>query len=199
VSRRRARRARKAKPPLNARQQAFVRHYTAGEDGVRGNLTQSYIAAGYTARGNVAETAAARLFRNVRVRDAIDAAHAKAEEAAAARLRDWKELAPGAQSRLLEIAEGRIPGSVAKPPRRGRGLQAMVIEGAPDTETGQGPARIGDRDDAAAAKVILDANLEILERAQPKKLQIAVEDPAGALAALLGVKPEAVPPGEDES
>lgn len=163
---------------LNARQAAFVRHYTAGADGVRGNLTQSYIAAGYMARGNVAETAAARLFRNVRVRAAIDAAHAKAEAAAGRKLRDWKELAGDAQVRLATLAAGQIPDPTT--PALGRTL-------------------IGDRDDAAAANVILAANREILERAEPKKLQVQIEDPAGALAALLGVKPETVPPGEGES
>ena len=174
--RRRARPPRRAPKGLNARQAAFVRHYVAGADGVRGNASRSFIAAGYSPKG--ANKMAARMMANAGIKAAIDAAHAKAEAEAGRKLRDWKELAGDAQVRLATLAAGQIPDPAT--PAHGRTL-------------------IGDRDDAAAANVILAANREILERAEPKKLQVQIEDPAGALAALLGVKPETVPPGEGES
>jgi phage terminase small subunit len=52
--------------PLSPKQQAFVREYLI--DLV---ASQAYIRAGYAARGNAAETAAARLLRNVQVQAAI--------------------------------------------------------------------------------------------------------------------------------
>jgi phage terminase small subunit len=58
---------------LNVRQQRFVEGVLAGMPAKR-----AYISAGYKARGNAAETAAARLFRNVQVAAAIDAANAAA-------------------------------------------------------------------------------------------------------------------------
>lgn len=168
---------RTATPGLNTRQAAFVRHYVAGVDGVRGDLTQAYIAAGYSARGHVAEAASARLLRHVGVQAAIAAAHAAADRVAVRRLRDWKELAAEAQERLVTLARGEIPEPAA-------GDRGRVI--------------MGDRDDAAVAKVIADVNREIIERAEPKKLMIGLDDPAGVLATLLGVRPEAMPPEEGE-
>lgn len=187
------RKGKKARP-LNARQREFVRHFTAGNDGVRGNQTRAYVAAGYSPKG--AHKLAARLMANDGVQNAVAEAHRKAEEAAAERLRDWKELAPAAQQRLVDIAEGKVPGGIAQPPRRrGQSMADYLAELAAAEAAGaeKPPARIADRDDAAAAKVILDANMEILERAEPKKLRVMVEDPASELARLLGVKPEAVP------
>ena len=153
---------------LNARQAAFVRHYTAGVDGVRGNATASYVAAGYSTQH--AHVAGPRLLANVRVRAAIEAAHARAERAAARRLRDWKALAPEAQTRLETLARGLIPDG--EDPERGRAM--------------------GDRDDAAVANVVFGALREILERAQPKKLALDL-DPKGALAQALGLSPEQLP------
>ena len=52
--------------PLTAHRSRFVDEYL-----IDLNSTKAYIRAGYKARGNVAETAAARLFRNVQVQEAI--------------------------------------------------------------------------------------------------------------------------------
>jgi phage terminase small subunit len=63
---------------LNPKQQKFVERYLA-----TGNATQSYIDAGYKARGNAAETGAARMLRNAQVKKALEAASAKGAERAA--------------------------------------------------------------------------------------------------------------------
>jgi phage terminase small subunit len=47
---------------LNLRQQKFIEYYIQS-----GNGKQSYIKAGYSARGNAAEVNAARLLRNARI------------------------------------------------------------------------------------------------------------------------------------
>ena len=63
---------------LNPKQQKFIERFLA-----TGNATQSYIDAGYKARGNAAETNAARLLRNAQVQKALNAASAKGAERAA--------------------------------------------------------------------------------------------------------------------
>lgn len=138
----------KAKPALNARQAEFVRHYTAGADGVRGNATQAYRAAGYTSRA--AEVEAAKLVRNPKVRAAIAVAHAAAEGGAARKLKDWKDLAVDAQQRTESLAAGFLP----------------------DPANGGREARICDRDTAAVGKLLLQANLALIERGYPQKLQL---------------------------
>src|SRR5215470_14782273 len=76
---------------LNPRQRAFVQHYIAGADGVRGNATAAYRAAGYTPRTDtVAAITASQLLRNPKVAAAIRRYHAQADAAAIAKLRDWK-------------------------------------------------------------------------------------------------------------
>lgn len=135
---------------LNARQAAFVRHYAAGADGVRGNASASYAAAGYSARGHVAEVNANRLLRNAAVKAAVKRAHAAAEKAATQTLADWKDLAVDAQRRVVTIAHGRLP----------------------DPETAAPGIAIVDRETSAVGKLLLDANLEIIERGYPKKLQV---------------------------
>src|SRR6516162_6905290 len=98
--------ARKARPQastkgLNQRQQDFVRLYTTGPDGIRGNATAAYKAAKYTPRNDtVAAINAAQLLRNPKVAAAIRRYHAQADAAAIATLRDWKTLAAPAQRRL---------------------------------------------------------------------------------------------------
>lgn len=134
---------------LNARQREFVRHFTAGADGVRGNATQAFIAAGYSPKG--ADAMGPRLLGNARVAAAIAEVHAAAESAATNKLRDWKDMAPAAQDRLERIAHGYLP--------------------ATGTD-GEIPIVTLGRDGAAVAKVILDANKELIERAYPKKLEV---------------------------
>ena len=51
---------------ITAKQKMFADEYIK-----TGNAKQSYISAGYSARGNAAEAAASRLLRNVKVRDYI--------------------------------------------------------------------------------------------------------------------------------
>lgn len=154
---------------LNARQREFVRHYVSGADGVRGNATQSAIAAGYAAKH--AHVNGPALMANHNIKAAVIEAHRRADAAAIARLRDWKTLAPEAQDRLLALARGKIPVNVD--PAAGNPMH--------------------DRDDAAVAAIIRDANMEILERAYPKKLRIEGVDPRAELAALLGIAVEELP------
>lgn len=168
-----AKKAKKARP-LNARQLAFVRHYTAGAEGVRANAKQAYIAAGYSA--HTAESMGPRLLRNAQVAAAVAEAHQRAEKAAIRKLIDWKELAAEAQARLLAIARGRLPDP-------------------DDPDTGDA---LESRTDAEIAKVVQGAIEEILERAYPRKLQLDVSDPKGVLARLLGIEPDQIPDGDDE-
>lgn len=58
---------------LNPRQLKFIECYLAS-----GNATQSYIAAGYTARGHAAEASAERLLRNAEVRKVVENARKQA-------------------------------------------------------------------------------------------------------------------------
>lgn len=61
--------------PLNPKQLKFVELYLAGN-----SAKQAYIGAGYAARGNAAETNAARLLRKAQVKAAIDLARTNAAE-----------------------------------------------------------------------------------------------------------------------
>lgn len=54
---------------LNPRQMKFVEGYLSGKP-----ASQAYIEAGYDAKGNAAESAAARMLRNVQVQSAIETA-----------------------------------------------------------------------------------------------------------------------------
>lgn len=81
-------------------------------------------------------------------------------------------MAPAAQARLDHLARGVFPD--------------------PDA-SGETLCRLGDRDDAAVAQVMLAANLAIIERAYPKKLLVESPDPRAELAAMLGVLPEDIP------
>lgn len=63
----------------NIRHERFVQAIAQGK-----NVTDAYVAAGYKARGNSAETAAARLFRNVQVQRRLEELAAKLESAAIA-------------------------------------------------------------------------------------------------------------------
>ena len=61
--------------PLNPKQLKFVERYL-----LTGNATQSYIDAGYAARGHAAEACAERMLRNAEVKKAITAASVKGAE-----------------------------------------------------------------------------------------------------------------------
>jgi hypothetical protein len=99
--------------------------------------------------------------------------HAQADAAAIAKLRDWKILAEPAQRRLECLARGLFPART-------------------ETETEE-PTPITSRNDAAVAQVMLSANVEILERAYPKKFVVDISDPRAELAALIGVPVEDLP------
>lgn len=154
---------------LNQRQREFVRLYCAGPDGVRGIAAKAYAVAGYRSRDP--EFNGPRLLRRPHVAAAVIAAHEAAAAEAKGTLRCWKELCIAAQARVVAIARGVIPS-------------------ADDPIGNAGGTRITNRDTAAAAKVILDAALEILDRGYPKKHLVHIEDPERVLAELLGMTPD---------
>jgi phage terminase small subunit len=63
--------------PLSIKEQAFVRHFLAGQSGVRGNATQAYVAAGYAPKA--AYSGASELLRKPRIQEAIAAYLRKAD------------------------------------------------------------------------------------------------------------------------
>jgi len=110
---------------LTARQAAFVRHYVAGDDGVRGNAAQAAIAAGFS-KGS-AHVRGHRLLNRPAVAIEIAGWRAEAEEAAGIRLIGWMELAPEAQRWLIRIMRGLVHHKAAEPMRR---AAALVLERA---------------------------------------------------------------------
>lgn len=159
---------------LTARQREFIRQYVAGDDGVRGNATASYKAAGYDCTDASARVSAHHLLKKPEVVEEIRAAHRRAQAEAMGRLIEWKELAPEAQQRLVTLARGRLPND--------------------DDPTGG--EKLEDGSQASVARVIESACNEILERAYPKKLRIENVDPREELAKILGVDPDVLPDEE---
>jgi phage terminase small subunit len=66
----------RTRDPLSVKERAFIRHYLAGQPGIRGNATRAYVAAGYAPRG--ARQSAWVLLRKPRLAGAIAAYHARA-------------------------------------------------------------------------------------------------------------------------
>jgi hypothetical protein len=146
-------------------QAEFVRQYTAGVEGVRGNQSAAYKAAGGKATSPaVMAVVASQTLNNPKVFAAIQALHAQADAVILAQLISWKVAGVQAQKRLIALGNGVLPDD-----------RAMV-----------------NRDDVAVGQVVLGAVKELLERAWPKKLRITV-DPQRALAQLLGIEQGELP------
>jgi len=161
-------------PSLNPRYRAFAAAFVSGPPGVRGNGTAAYKLAGFSPRTDAAAgAAAARLLATVSVQQEVARLHAVAEATTIRQLQDWKGLAPDAQRRIQLVAMGYLS----------------------DPETPGGRRLIRSRDDVAVARVLLEANLAIVERAYPAKLSldILLRDPDLVLATLLGVPVSELP------
>jgi phage terminase small subunit len=104
--------------PLNEKQQAFVREYL-----IDLNATAAYQRAGYKARGHAAESAAARLLRNVEVQESIRVAQAQRAERTGI-TQDW------VQQRLKTEAEEAESASARVSALRLLGLHLGLFEGA---------------------------------------------------------------------
>lgn len=91
---------------LTSRHQAFIRFYLSGRTGVRGNATQAAQAAGYSKKTAYAQ--GCRLLKHAEVRRTIAALQAKANEKVTRELRDWQELAVGAQETMEQVRAGKI-------------------------------------------------------------------------------------------
>lgn len=72
----------------------------------QGNATQSYIVAGYKARGAAASSAASRLLKDVRIQARIRELRDEETRIMAVRLRQWKAVLPKAQDVLIRALEG---------------------------------------------------------------------------------------------
>lgn len=72
----------------------------------RNNATQSYIQAGYKARGASASAAASRLLRDVRVQTRISELRNEETRLMQTYLRQWKSVLPNAQSVLVKALDG---------------------------------------------------------------------------------------------
>ena len=99
------------------------------------------------------------------------------------KLQDWKELAPDAQRRINLIMRGLLPDPTTpqnQPPR----LRPVIGFAA-----------------CAEAQMVFKACAYIIERAYPAKRHLTHElvDPAGTLAAILGVSSDALPRQEDDA
>lgn len=110
------RKGKKHKPrrTLHPRQLAFIDHYIAGKDGVRGLAGASWEAAGYTSRGNAAMCDGTRALRNPVIAAEIARLRAKAEERVIRKMVPWIEMAPEAQDVLIDVMRGVIPSAEAK-------------------------------------------------------------------------------------
>lgn len=159
---------------MSARMRKFAHLWATGPPGIKGNGPAAFRAAGYHPRNdNVASASASRMLKNVNVQAEIARLHAEADAQAIAQLRDWRVLAPPAQSRIQSISLGYLPDHLL--PTEVRPIQ--------------------NRDDAAVARVMLEASTFIVERAYPSKMYASDEarDPERALAALLGISRYALP------
>lgn len=163
---------------INGKRKEFIRFYCTGPDGVRGNGTECYKIVYPGVAHEVAASAAGRLLRDVQLVAEINAYHAEATAQAIAQLVDWKTLAPMAQATMKHIAMGNI-----------RQIDAVTGE--------HRYIPITDRETAAVAKVMGEYADKLVERAYPKAIRVLMEHPAPALAAMLGVTPEELPPAEE--
>lgn len=162
---------------LNPRQQTFVRLYVSGPPGVCGNGAAAYVAAGYQAKTpQQAAVCACKLLTKTKIAQEIHRLNREADALVILQIRDWKVLAPQAQQRIQRLACGLFPARQER-----------------DGEAAGDPLPLTTREDAAVAHVILAANLEILERAYPKKLLLGLTDARAELATLLGVDVAEIP------
>lgn len=91
---------------LTARRRSFIRHYLAGKRGVRGNATKAAQAAGYSKKTAYAQ--GCRLLKKAEVAKAIKSLQEQADADVTTQLRDWNELAVGAQSTVVKIEKGQV-------------------------------------------------------------------------------------------
>lgn len=100
---------------LNERHRAFVRHYVAGADGVRGSAGAAYSAAGWSTLRATADARGCNLLKDPLIVAEIERLTAKAEDKAVAKMVPWMELAPVAQQTLADAMTGVIPSKEAIP------------------------------------------------------------------------------------
>lgn len=91
---------------MNQREEAFVRNYTVGRKGVRGNATKSTEAAGYSPR--TAGSQGHRLLKKAEIKRAIAAHRKRAADRATKTMTDWMELVPGAQDVVVKVSGGKV-------------------------------------------------------------------------------------------
>lgn len=122
-----------AKKKLTARHQDFIRQYLGGPDGVRGNATKAAQAAGYSRK--TAYSQGHRLLKKAEVAAAIKALQEKANAGVTRELRDWQELAIGAQDTVIEIQRGDIEPKIAA-------VQLMAAREVLDRAFGKPPTKV---------------------------------------------------------
>lgn len=96
---------------LTARQEAFIQHYTAGEEGIRGNATQSAIAAGFSPKS--ARQQGADLLAEPYISVHIDALRQAALDKTETKLIDWASMLPEAEAAYRDIVTSPSPPQTA--------------------------------------------------------------------------------------
>lgn len=98
---------------LNPRRRAFVLQYVLGDEGVRGVIYKSYLAAGYEAKNvNTAGAAGYQLLQDNLVKKAIEELRAEIERTAKGRMRSWVDMAVKVQTvmeRAVDTALEPVP------------------------------------------------------------------------------------------
>ncbi len=76
---------------LNPRQRKFIENYTVGPEGVRGNATASYYAAGYHPVNNAtARSNSSKLLTEANISAEIDRIYRQRDAEIVAQMEDWK-------------------------------------------------------------------------------------------------------------
>lgn len=135
----------KRKGALNPRRHAFVHHYTAGAEGVRGNGRESARAAGFTGADGSLDVTASRLLRDAKVAAAIRKLHSKADQKVVERLVDWKLEVPACRDTLVSVRDGKV--------KRGAAVRVLAAEKLLDRALGKPKVFLGASDGAQVKSI----------------------------------------------
>lgn len=100
---------------LTPKQRAFVLTYTLGEDGIRGVLYKSYMAAGFESKDQFSASAgASALMRERKIREAIADIRNELEKEALGKMKSWASMALKAQDLLDKALDTALNPKVAE-------------------------------------------------------------------------------------
>lgn len=98
---------------LTVRERQVILQYVTGEDGVAGNITQSYRKIFPCANYNTASVAGSELLKLPSAQRFLEELHREATSLATDRLVPWIELLPLAQAIIVATAQGRLRNRLA--------------------------------------------------------------------------------------